>query len=293
MKKIVVTGANGQLGNEIRDIAAATGHQFVFTDIDELDLTSKEDTGLFLEKITPDYIINCAAYTAVDNAETNEDAAMLVNATVPEILSNYVKNSDSRIIHISTDYVFPGNGNTPLKESDPTGPDSVYGKSKLKGEQILSSCDRAMIIRTSWLYSSYGRNFVKNMFGYIEGKKELRIVNDQHGSPCYARDLAAAIIKIIAAESKFRPGIYHYANKGIATWYELTMEIRKYLNSDSIVHPIDTTDYPLPAPRPQYSVLNTEKISKEYDVHIPFWKESLTDCLDKISGKNKLSYEDE
>lgn len=293
MKKIVVTGANGQLGSEIRDLADDSGYQFIFTDIDQLDLTSKADTTVFLEKIAPDYIINCAAYTAVDNAETNEKAAMLVNATVPEILSDYAKQAGTKIIHISTDYVFPGNGNSPLKESDITGPASVYGKSKLKGEEIISSCELALIIRTSWLYSSYGRNFVKSMFGYIEEKKELGIVNDQLGSPTYARDLAAAIVRIIGTEEKFRPGIYHYANSGSATWYELTMEIRKYLNSDCVVSPIETKDYPLPAPRPMYSVMSTDKIKREFDVNIPFWKESLIDCLDKISGKNKLSYEDE
>lgn len=292
MKKIVVTGANGQLGSEIRDLAADTGHQFIFTDIDQLDLSSKEDTFVFLEKIAPDCIINCAAFTAVDDAEANEDAAMLVNAGVPEILAGFARQFDTKIIHISTDYVFPGKGKRPIKESDATGPASVYGKSKLKGERIISSYEHGLVIRTSWLYSAYGRNFVKTMFKYIEEKKELRIVNDQQGSPCYARDLAAAIIEIIETKDTFRSGIYHYANRGSATWYELTMEIRKYLNSDSVVYPIETKDYPLPAPRPMYSVLSTEKIQNDFGLFIPFWKESLIDCLDKISGKNKLSYEE-
>ncbi len=293
MKKIVITGANGQLGSEIRDLAADTGYEFIFTDIDQLDLASKEEARIFLEMIKPDYIVNCAAYTAVDDAETNEDAAMLGNVTIPEILTDYAKQYGSRIIHISTDYVFPGTGNEALKESDATGPQSVYGKSKLKGEEIMSSCEHAMIIRTSWLYSSHGRNFVKTMFRFIEEKKELRIVNDQYGTPTYARDLAAAIIDIISKEKKFRPGIYHYANSGTTTWYGITMEIRKYLNSDCIVYPIETREYPLPAPRPMYSVLNTEKIRKELGITIPWWKESLIDCLDKISGKNKLSYDEE
>lgn len=297
MKKILVTGANGQLGSEIRDLAAATGHQFVFTDVDDLDLTSEEDASNFLHAIKPDYIINCAAYTAVDNAESDEEAALRVNAGIPEILIDCASEIGSRIIHLSTDYVFSGTATEPYMESDITGPESAYGRSKLEGERIMSKYDKTMIIRTSWLYSYYGKNFVKSMFNYIQEKKELRIVNDQHGSPTYARDLAAAILEIIGEpgeqRDKFNPGIYHYANNGKVTWYQLTMEIRKYLNADNVIYPIETKDYPLPAPRPMYSVLSTEKIQDELGINIPWWKQSLIDCLDRISGKNKLNYDEE
>ncbi len=287
--KILVTGANGQLGNELRELAPSSGHQFYYTDIGQLDLTSETDTRKYLDSISPDYIINCAAYTAVDKAESDAEQALAVNAVVPEILVAYARDKKTRLIHISTDYVFSGKGDTPLKETDVPGPESVYGRTKLIGEFIMESHPQSIIIRTSWLYSSYGKNFVKTMVGLMAEKKELQIVFDQYGTPTYAADLAGAILQIIKSadqnEDNFKPGYYHYSNEGSTTWFELAGEIKKFLGSGCVIHPVDTIDYPLPAPRPMYSVMSKEKIVKAYGIEIPSWKDSLEVCLKKMTDK--------
>jgi dTDP-4-dehydrorhamnose reductase len=286
--KILVTGANGQLGSEIKDLSANSEHLFFFTDIDQLDMSSGILARFYLKEISPDYIINCAAYTGVDQAESDEAGAIKGNVSIPGFIVAYAKKRGTKIIHISTDYVFSGAGNTPLLETDQTGPNSVYGRTKLEGEKMILSHDQSLVIRTSWLYSSYGKNFVKTMVRLMNEKEELGIVDDQKGTPTYARDLAAAILHIIGDESQssdtFTPGIYHYSNEGIATWYELALEIKNYLGSSCNIHPIETKDYPLPSPRPMYSVLSKEKIKKDFSVKLPFWKDSLALCLQKITA---------
>ena len=306
-QKIIVTGANGQLGSEIRQIAGTSPHAFTFTftDIDTLDLTNQQEARSFFEKQAPDVIINCAAYTAVDKAEEEPDMAELINAGIPAMLAEYGKQSDCKIIHISTDYVFSGNLARPLTEEDPTGPMSRYGASKVQGEQAIMKYKNAMVIRTSWLYSSYGANFVKSMVRLLRERDELGIVFDQIGSPTYAADLAEAIMQIIgygqvAAGKKdtsanpkkdsaersslqFSPGIYHYSNEGVASWYDLVWEIRELTGSDCTIRPIETKDYPLPAPRPAYAVLNKAKMKKTYGLEIPYWKASLKVCLEKLN----------
>ncbi|MEX0986998.1 MAG: dTDP-4-dehydrorhamnose reductase [Bacteroidales bacterium] len=283
IQKIVVTGANGQLGSEIGAISGVSPHTFIFTDIDTLDLTSEKETLAFLEKHAPGVIINCAAYTAVDKAEDDWDTALKLNADIPSMLGEYCNQSGCKIIHISTDYVFSGDKPIPLSEEDETVPKSIYGQSKLKGEQALAGNKNAAIIRTSWLYSHYGKNFVKSMVGLMAEKEELRVVFDQVGSPTYAGDLAGAIIKMVeAGPSEFTPGIFHYSNEGVASWYDLAVEIADLTGSGCKIVPIETKDYPLPAPRPVYAVLNKEKIKNQFQLTIPHWRSSLKRCIEKI-----------
>lgn len=286
-KKIIVTGANGQLGSEIKFITGLSAHTYLFTDITDLDLTKENEVRSYLNLQKPDIIINCAAYTAVDKAEEDIESALLINAEVPALLRRYCDESLCRLIHISTDYVFSGEGYQPLQEANETVPKSIYGQSKLKGEQALKNSDKSIIIRTSWLYSGYGNNFVKSMMRLMNERKELRIVFDQIGTPTYAADLAAVVIKIAEAETeKFIPGIYHYSNEGVASWYDFAIEIREITGADCKILPIETKDYPLPAPRPWYSVMNKEKIKKYYNVEIPHWKSSLKDCIMTINKYN-------
>lgn len=283
-KKIIVTGANGQLGSEIRLISANDSNSFVFIDIEDLDLTQGNEIRKYLEAQNPDFIINCAAYTAVDNAEEEVDLAFQINAEVPRIFVEFCNSSSCKLIHLSTDYVFSGKSFVPLKETDETNPESKYGKSKLKAEEYLANSPNALILRTSWLYSSFGKNFVKSMINLMKEREELKIVFDQIGSPTYAADLAGTILKIINSEdSKFVPGIYHYSNEGVASWYDFAFEIRELLNIECKLFPIETKDYPLPAPRPCYSVMNKEKIKNQFGLEIPHWKASLKICLNKIN----------
>ena len=286
--RILVSGANGQLGSEIRMLSKDSPHEYIFIDIDDLDLTSSEETLKFLEERKPDYIVNCAAYTAVDRAESDRDAAFAINAEVPALLATYSKSSACKIIHISTDYVFPGEGHLPLTESDKVQPKSVYGSSKLAGEEALRDCKGCITIRTSWLYSSYGNNFVKSMLRLFREKEELGIVFDQVSTPTYGADLAKAILHIIDSESgKFVAGIYHYSNEGVASWYDFAIEILQQSGESCRVKPILTEAYPLPAPRPHFSVLNKDKIKAVYDIEIPHWKISLETCLAILKKNTK------
>ncbi len=288
-QKIVVTGANGQLGSEIRHIAHEKSNAFTFSDIDTLDLTNQQKAFSFFEEHQPDVIINCAAYTAVDKAEKEWEKAELINAGIPAMLAEYGKRSGCRIIHISTDYVFRGDLARPLTEEDTTSPLSRYGASKVQGEQAIMQYKNAMVIRTSWLYSSHGANFVKSMMRLLRERDELGIVYDQIGSPTYAADLAGAVMQIIDHEqfSSSSVGtsanIYHYSNEGVASWYDLAWEIRELTGADCTIQPIETKDYPLPAPRPAYAVLNKAKIKKTYGLKIPHWKDSLKICLEKLN----------
>ncbi|MFC2090469.1 dTDP-4-dehydrorhamnose reductase [Bacteroidota bacterium] len=283
MKKIIVTGANGQLGSEIRELSKNSAHEFLFIDIEDLDLTVAEDVLQFLGNEQPDYIINCAAYTAVDKAESDRETAYAINAEVPDRLEKYCAGANCRLIHISTDYVFSGEAFSPLSETDPVGPASVYGKSKLAGETALLNNPHCITVRTSWLYSSFGNNFVKSMLRLFNERDELGIVFDQVSTPTYAADLAKVIMHIIdGGDQQFIPGVYHYSNEGLASWYDFAFEILLQSGENCRLTPILTDAYPLPAPRPQYSVLNKEKIKETFSIEIPHWKTSLVHCLEII-----------
>ncbi len=283
-EKIIVTGANGQLGSELRQILRSASHCSVFTDVNTLDLTSNIEALSFFENEKPDVIVNCAAYTAVDKAEEEWKKAESINVGIPKILAEYGTLSGCRIIHISTDYVFKGDLARPLKEEDATLPESRYGQSKLQGEQALMHYRNAIVIRTSWLYSIYGNNFAQSMLRLLDERDELKIVYDQIGSPTHGSDLASAIAQIIdQGAAGFAPGIYHYSNEGVASWYDFAYEIREISGASCNLLPIETKDYPLPAPRPSYAVLNKHKIKKEYGLKIPHWKSSLKTYTKRIN----------
>lgn len=283
--KILVTGANGQLGTELRVLAPEfPGHSFLFTDVAELDITSEKDVEAFMSGERPDLVINCAAYTAVDKAEEESTTAFLINATAPGILAKAATRLGAFLVHISTDYVFDGKAFIPYTEQDPTNPVSKYAQSKYEGErQVISHAARAMIIRTSWLYSEFGHNFVKTILKYGKERGSLNVVYDQTGSPTYARDLASAILGTIPKLNSIRGvEIFHYANEGVASWYDFARAIIDFSGITCRINPIETTDYPLPAARPAFSVFNKSKIRKAFGIEIPYWRDSLRDCLRRL-----------
>ena len=281
--KILITGANGQLGSEFKKIAQKASQVFDFHDIDTLDLLDTQKLNQYFSKESPDIVVNCAAYTAVDKAEQEKDLAHKGNCTVVTNLVKVCRDFNCILIHISTDYVFDGTNYRPYLEDDDVRPQNEYGRTKLYGEQEALKFDKSMVIRTSWLYSSFGNNFVKTMIRLGKEKKELNVVSDQIGSPTFAGDLATAIFKIIKKIDKdsnaFVPGIYHFANEGVCSWYDLAWEIMKLKKFSCKVKPIETKEYPTPAKRPQYSVLNKRKICMTYKLEIPHWKESLKKCI--------------
>jgi len=282
---ILVTGANGQLGNELRKVSCNyPNYCFFFTDIAELDITNSDAVNDFFVKNNIQTIINCAAYTAVDKAESEESMAMLINATAVEYLATACDKTDATMIHISTDYVYDGNANKPYSEDHPVAPVSVYGRSKLAGEKKALSTPKSVVIRTSWLYSSFGNNFVKTMLRLGRERETLNVVFDQTGTPTYAADLAEAIMKIVksAENNNLRTGIFHYSNEGVSSWYDFAHEIKQQAGLKCAFNPIETKDYPLPAPRPHYSVLNKARIKAEYKLEIPYWKDSLLRCMEEI-----------
>lgn len=282
-KTILITGANGQLGNAIQKLASQyPGYNFYFTDVDTLDILDKEQISDFVRINQVQYIVNCAAYTAVDKAEENADMAMRINCDAVRNIGEVAKTYHAKVIHISTDYVFDGTGSRPYREDDPTNPTSVYGSTKLAGETILQQiCSESVIIRTAWLYSEYGTNFVKTMIRLGKERSDLNVVSDQIGTPTYAGDLAEAIISILN-HLVFTPGIYHYSNEGICSWYDFAAEIMKQAQLDCRVHPIPAKDYPTPAKRPAYSVLDKTKIKQVYGISIPKWEASLARCLQHL-----------
>lgn len=284
MSNVLVCGAKGQLGREIKKLRNRFSQVYSFTDIEELNLTDASSIVSHLELNPADYIINCAAYTNVDGAESDPDGAMLLNRDIISNLASALeKFPETKMIHISTDYVFPGTLLRPLREDDIPEPLSTYGRTKLEGEKILKDNSRVLIIRTSWLYSIFGRNFVKSMINRMDKKEDLRVVYDQVGTPSYAEDLAMAIMQIISdvdkGTKKFVPGIFNFSNEGVCSWYDLAVEVCRLISCGARIIPIETSEYPLPAKRPPYSVLNKSKIKEVYGVEVPHWRESLERCI--------------
>lgn len=275
--RVLVTGANGQLGSELRLVASA---DYLFTDIAELDISNEDAVIAFVERNKIDTIINCAAYTNVDRAEEEPEVAKRVNTTAVALLARVARRYNARLIHISTDYVFGAEAfDTPIAESTWPAPLGVYGRTKLLGERLIeeSGCDY-VIIRTSWLYSTYGKNFVKTILRLAEEREELRVVNDQIGSPTYAKDLASVIVQICEREG-FESGVYHYSNRGEISWYDFARAIVEIGGAKCRVTPCTTAEYGAKAPRPAYSVLDTSKICKALRCDIPDWRDSLAECI--------------
>lgn len=284
MVTILVTGSMGQLGNELFLVSKNYyGYEFIFTDLDKLDITDRNQTTSFITEVQPDWIINCAAYTAVDKAEGESDKAFLINSTGVENIAYAIKGSDCKLIHISTDYIYTGEANTPYTEADVPGPVSVYGKSKLAGELFALNHPESIIIRTSWLYSSFGNNFVKTIMKLTAEKESIKVVYDQIGSPTYAFDLASAILNIISGvirnQIAFIPGIYNFSNEGVCSWYDFAVAVNEETKSSCRILPVLTEEFPTKAQRPVYSVLNKKKIKETYNLSIPHWQESLHKCL--------------
>ncbi|MFB6320717.1 dTDP-4-dehydrorhamnose reductase [Saccharicrinis sp. FJH54] len=280
--KILVTGSNGQLGSELKSrVKEFKSWKFVFTDVEELDITSAEAIETYIKKKGPfNYLVNCAAYTAVDKAEDEFEKASLLNAYAPGYLAKACKNHDIKLIHISTDYVFEGKNHTPYTENDETSPNSVYGKTKLNGElQVLMNNSESIVLRTSWLYSRFGHNFVKVMQKIGSERNKISVVFDQIGTPTHAYDLADIILTIISQteekKSNWKSGIYHFSNEGVCSWYDFAIEIMKLWNIDCDVEPITSDMYPQKAPRPFYSVMNKAKIKQNYSIKISHWKDAL------------------
>ena len=285
---ILVTGANGQLGSEIRQISPySPNFRFFFTDVDELDITDQDAVLHFFEKEGIDVVVNCAAYTAVDKAESDEPAAMRINAAAVEYIANACIKTDATLIHISTDYVYDGCAFKPYSEDHSVAPASVYGRSKLIGEKAALTVNKSVVIRTSWLYSSFGVNFVKTMLRLGKERETINVVSDQTGTPTYAADLAHAIMEIVRydEQNQLKTGIFHYSNEGVCSWYDFAHEIMQQAELKCVVRPIETKDYPAPAPRPHYSVLNKTRIRTEYGIVVPHWKDSLKRCLALILEK--------
>jgi len=285
MSKILVTGANGQLGSEILKLSQDFPNwQFTFTDVDMLDITDLPSLQSFCIKNKFDFIINCAAYTAVDKAETDLGLATKINCDAVRNLALAASGCNAVLIHVSTDYVFDGKACVPYIENHPLDPQSVYGKTKAEGEAEALKYDKSIIIRTAWLYSTFGNNFVKTMLRLGSERPELKVIYDQVGSPTYAEDLATAILSIISHSEKngVKPGIYHFSNEGVASWYDFAWEIINYAHKDCVVKPIEAKDYPLPAKRPSYSVFNKAKIKSTFNIEIPYWKTSLYKCLNEL-----------
>ena len=284
---ILITGANGQLGSEIKELSPQYKDlNFTFTDVDELDITNYDALGKYFAKNKFQCIINAAAYTAVDKAESEKAKAIQINATAVKYLSEYSSNQNALFVHVSTDYVFDGRSCKPYSEGDMTNPKSVYGKTKLDGEvEVIFNAQKSIIFRTSWLYSSYGSNFVKTIIKAANEKGALNVVYDQIGNPTYAKDLVKTILDIVPTyHAQNKSEIYNYSNEGVTSWYDFAKEITEMADIKCSISPIETKDYPTPAVRPQYSVLNKSKIKKQFNIVIPHWKDSLRECIKKINS---------
>ena len=280
---ILITGCNGQLGNEMQLLEAShPQHTYFNTDVAELDITNQDAIEAFVEDHQIDGIVNCAAYTAVDKAEENEELCTKLNAEAPAYLAAAIGKRGGWMIQISTDYVFDGTQHIPYTEEADTCPNSVYGKTKLVGElNVQKFCEQSMIIRTAWLYSTFGNNFVKTMIRLGKEKPELGVIFDQVGTPTYARDLAVAIFAAI--EQGIVPGVYHFSNEGVISWYDFTKAIHRIAGITTChVRPLHTAEYPTPANRPHYSVLDKTKIKNIYGIEIPYWEDSLAECINSL-----------
>ena len=283
---ILITGCNGQLGNEMQLLEESNPqHTYFNTDVAELDITDQKAIETFVNEHEIDGIVNCAAYTAVDKAEDNQELCTKLNANAPEYLATAIDKRGGWMIQISTDYVFDGTNHTPYVESDPVCPNSVYGRTKLAGEEAaMKACEKTMIIRTAWLYSTFGNNFVKTMIRLGQEKPELGVIFDQIGTPTYARDLAVAIFAAI--NQGVKPGIYHFSNEGVISWYDFTKAIHRIAGiTQCHVRPLHTSEYPTPANRPHYSVLDKTKIKQTYGIEVPYWEESLEECIEQLCNK--------
>ena len=288
--KVLITGSNGQLGSEIKELASNYKKlDFVFKDLPELDICDFEALQAFISDYSINTVINCAAYTAVDKAEDDPEIAKKVNSNGVLNLVNALQTVNGKLIHISTDYVFDGNHFLPYKESDAVSPIGVYGETKRAGElAVINSAIDAIVIRTSWLYSSYGNNFVKTMLRLGNEKENLGVIFDQVGTPTYARDLARTCLEILCVDSSVNisnnGNLYHYSNEGVASWYDFALLIMELGGESCKVKPIQTKDYPTLAKRPHYSVLNKSKMKTDFNIEIPYWRESLKDCIEKIKN---------
>ncbi len=288
MTNILVTGSNGQVGSELQALSNAYKYNFYFTDRDSLDITDKAALREFVKNNAIDIIINAAAYTAVDKAEEDHENADRVNHLAVQYLAEIAKEKSIKLVHISTDYVFDGKNYKPYTEDDTANPNSVYGATKLAGEKAMQKVNpkNSIIIRTSWVYSNYGVNFVKTMLRLGKERDSLGVIFDQMGTPTYAKDLAKVILDIIPLIQNSKLEIYHYSNEGAISWYDFAKEIMRMAKIECKINPIETKDYPTPAMRPHYSLLNKAKIKKDFSITIPYWKDSLDKCLE-VLGERK------
>jgi dTDP-4-dehydrorhamnose reductase len=288
MKKILITGANGQLGSEIRFLAAQyADREFVYTDYQELDITDAGAVSAFVEKGNYYALINCAAYTAVDKAESEKDKAYLINEIGAKNLAAAAAKVGAKFVHISTDFIFDGTHSRPILEDDIPAPLSVYGASKWTGEQaVMTAAPDCLILRTSWVYSSYGANFVKTMMRLCSERDSLTVIFDQIGTPTYARDLAQSILSIldISIDKKIS-GVFNYSNEGVASWYDFAIAVRDMAGLRANILPIETSQYPTPAVRPKYSVLNKKKFKDTFGMEIPYWRSSLANCMEILKNE--------
>lgn len=284
-KRILVTGANGQLGNEMRKLGVVSPNEYIFTDVAELDITDRDAVMAFTQENDIKIIVNCAAYTNVDKAEDDEATAELINATAVRNLAEAMKATDGTLFHVSTDYVFGTDGNTPRTEEMPTNPLGAYGRTKLHGEQAIAEVGtKAIIIRTAWLYSEFGNNFLKIMLRLTAEKENLNVVFDQVGTPTYAGDLALAIFSIIEGDYYAgNEGIYHFSNEGVCSWYDFAQEIATAMRHDKCkINPCHSNEFPSKVTRPPFSVLDKTKIKQTFGIEIPHWRESMIYCLKRI-----------
>ena len=293
MNRILITGSNGQLGNEIRCLTEDDStNKYFYTDVEELDITDIKAVGVFVEENQINVIINCAAYTQVDKAEDDIDTAYLINATASQNLAEVSAKFNATLFHISTDYVFDGSNSTPYRESETTSPLGVYGKSKLQSEKLIqeSGCSY-IIIRTSWLYSSFGNNFVKTIGKLTREKDELKVVFDQVGTPTYARDLATAILSIIDKNNlNNRNEVYHFSNEGVCSWYDFAIAINNYFGHNCKINPCHSDEFPTKVTRPHFSVLDKTKIKNDFKLNIPYWEDSLKKCIEILKERETVKF---
>jgi dTDP-4-dehydrorhamnose reductase len=284
MAVILITGADGQLGSELKELSKNFyGYDFIFTDVNTLDLTKEAEVQEFIKTNYPDWIINCAAYNLVDKAESDPDSAMKINAEAVKNIVHAIRGSECRFIHVSSDYVYEGNASVPYNENSVVNPQSAYGRSKLAGEKFALSHPASMVIRTSWLYSSFGNNFVKTILRNAREKEMLNVVFDQTGTPTWAADLAGAIMSIVSGVIRnrfaFNAGVYNYSNEGVCTWFDFAIEIVREAGLPCKVNPVLSSGFVQAAKRPSYSVMDKARIRETYELSIPHWRESLNKCM--------------